>query len=89
MSVQISRQIEETPMTRANRLFAQARAAAAEQVAQLERSMTLAANLSAEIAHGGDIYPVGVRELCRRLADEAEMRGRTLHALSERHLDPC
>lgn len=87
MQAQISRQVE-TPVMRANRLLAEARVAAAEQVAQLEFSMIQAATLSAEIAHGGDIYPAGVRELCRRLAEEAEMRGRTLHALSERHLVP-
>lgn len=71
---------------RANRLLAEARVAASEQVAQLERSMNLAATLSAEIASGGDIYPVGVRELCRRMTEETEARGRTLHALSARLL---
>lgn len=86
MQAQISRQVEETPVMRANRLLAEARVAAAEQVAALERSMSLAATLSAEIASGGDIYPVGVRELCRRMTEETEGRSRTLHALSARLL---
>jgi hypothetical protein len=86
MQAQIARQVEETPAMRADRLLAEARAAAAEQVARLERSMGDAVALSAEIARGGDIYPAGVRELCRRLAEEADMRGRTLHALSDRLL---
>lgn len=86
MQAQISRQVEETPVMRASRLLAEARVAAAEQVAELERSMNLAAILSAEIASGGDIYPVGVRELCRRMTEETEVRSRTLHALSARLL---
>jgi hypothetical protein len=88
MQAQIVSQVE-APVTRANRLLAEARAAAAEQVVQLERSMSMSAALSAEIASGGDIYPAGVRELCRRLTEEADMRGRTLHALSERLLTPA
>jgi hypothetical protein len=89
MQAQISRQVEETPVMRASRLLAEARAAAAEQVVLLEQSMGRAAALSAEIAVGGDIYPAGVRELCRRVTEESEMRGRTLHALSTRLLVNC
>jgi len=76
----------DTPLERANRLFAEARAAAREQVLALERAMDATAALSSQIGDGGDIYPPGVRELCRRLAEEAEMRAKSLNALSTRLL---
>jgi hypothetical protein len=78
---------EASPVERANRLLAEARAAAREHVREVERAIDAAAQLSAQIADGGDIYPPGVRETCRRLAEEAHMHSMTLGALSARLLD--
>ena len=40
--------------------------------------------LSGEIADGGEAYPVGVREIARRLAAECEASGNTIKALAGR-----
>ena len=39
---------------------------------------------SAEIAGGGDAYPVGVRDLARRMAEDCEMKVQTLEAIAAR-----
>jgi hypothetical protein len=75
-----------SPGQRAQRLLAEARAAAREHVDDLEIAMEAAARLSTQIAEGGDIYPAGVRDLCRRLADEAGARRQSLNALAVRLL---
>lgn len=78
---------EASPAERANRLLAEARVAAREQVREVERAIEAAAELSAQIAAGGDIYPPGVREMCRRLAEDAHLHSLSLGALSARLLD--
>lgn len=78
---------DDTPAARVNRLLAEARLAAAEQVAVLEAAMEAAVSLSAQIADGGEIYPPGVRELCRRITEEGAMHARTIGALSARLLE--
>ena len=40
--------------------------------------------MATEIAEGGDAYPPGVRDLCRRLAEDCETRAQTLEAISAR-----
>lgn len=40
--------------------------------------------LSGEIADGGEAYPVGVREIARRLSAECEASGNTIKALAGR-----
>ena len=71
----------ETPAARASRLLAEAREAAAEQVQVLEQSLFSVAAIAREIAEGGEIYPVGVRELCRRLAEDAAAKSQTMEAM--------
>jgi hypothetical protein len=78
---------DDTPAARVNRLLAEARLAATEQVAVLEATMEAAVSLSAQIADGGEIYPPGVRELCRRITEEGAMHARTINALSTRLLE--
>ena len=78
---------DNTPLARANRLLAQARLAAAEQVGVLGTAVDRAVDLSMQIAGGGDIYPPGVRDLCRRFTDEGAAHARTLTALSQRLLE--
>lgn len=75
---------QESPSNRAKRLLAEAKAAALEHVTALEHSMEAVASLSADIADGGDAYPVGVRELSRQLADDMVSRLQTLNAIINR-----
>ena len=75
---------QESPSNRAKRLLAEAKAAALEHVTALETSMEAVASLSADIAYGGDAYPVGVRELSRQLADDIVSRLQTLNAIINR-----
>jgi hypothetical protein len=79
---------EESPAARAIKLYAEARGAALEQVRIVEDSLARVIALSAEIAEGGEVYPAGVRDLCRRLADDLASRSATLDALAQRNLDP-
>lgn len=86
MSVQLSvvSPSPETPAQRANRLMAEAKAAAQEQITALEQALAQVADLAAQIVDGGDIYPAGVRDLCRRMADEAVWKTQTLDAILNR-----
>ena len=78
----------ETAAVRARRLYDEARGAALEQVVAVEASLARVIELAGEIAEGGDVYPVGVRDLCRRMADELAARSATLESLAQRNLDP-
>ena len=55
-----------------------------EQVEILARDMESLAMRSREIADGGDAYPVGVRELCSRMADEMASHAQSMVAIIER-----
>jgi hypothetical protein len=80
----VSTEAPDSPAERARRLYAEAQAAAFEQVEQLQAALDQVVTLSLSIAEGGDIYPAGVRELCRRTAEEANGRRLTLEALAAR-----
>lgn len=69
---------------RIQRLQAEAKGLAQEQVQALEVALLQIERLSCEIADGGDAYPVGVREIARRIAEDCEARGGTLHILAGR-----
>jgi hypothetical protein len=71
----------ETAAQRAKRLMAEARQAAEEQVQAMEASLADIIAMAAEIAEGGEAYPVGVRELARRLVEETQGRLQTLAAI--------
>ena len=83
MSAQLSivASTPERPSARASRLLAEARAAAREQVEVLEQAMADVIAMANEIGDGGDAYAPGVRDLCRRIAEEVAMRGQTLGAI--------
>ena len=74
----------DTPAERAQRLYAEAQQAAMEQVEQLESALDQVVALARSIAEGGDIYPSGIRELCRRSAEDTQGRRMTLEALAAR-----
>ena len=77
--------LHETPGARATRLMTEARQAAEEQVQVLEQALTTAAEIAQHIAEGGEIYPVGVRDLCRRLAEDAVAKSQTLASILLQH----
>ena len=77
----------DAPSVRANRLFAEAREAALEQVHMVENGLSQVINLASEIADGGEIYPAGVRDLCRRLSEDLATRSQTLETLAQRGFD--
>jgi hypothetical protein len=70
--------------TRVRRLQAEARAMAYEHIDELARALENVNRLSSEIAVGGDAYPVGIREMSRRLAEETEGRGQAIEAILAR-----
>jgi hypothetical protein len=57
---------------------------AEEQVIILARDLAAMATRLGEIAEGGDAYPVGIRELCSRMADELGSAAQSMMALMER-----
>ncbi|HEY9235812.1 MULTISPECIES: hypothetical protein [Phenylobacterium] len=65
-------------------LQAQAKALARDQIGALETALLQVERLSAEIANGGEAYPVGIREIARRLAEDCEASGNTLKAIAGR-----
>ena len=71
----------ETTAERVKRLQLEARALAAEQVEALEAVLKQAARMAAEIAEGGDAYPVGARELAGRIAADLPQKAETLKAI--------
>ena len=79
---------QETPALRAKRLMQEARAAAQEQIIQLEEVLVQVVDLAEQIADGGDLYPVGVRDLCRKLAGDSVWTHQTLQAILHRAPEP-
>lgn len=84
LSVVQSAKTLDNPSARANRLFAEAREAALEQVNMVGAGLGQVIALAAEIADGGEIYPAGVRDLCRRLGEELTAKSQTLESLAAR-----
>ena len=75
---------QETLSQRVNRLQAEAKLLAKDHVHELIAAVVEVERLAADIAAGGDVYPAGVREVARRLADDFGSRCQTLAALSAR-----
>ncbi len=71
---------------RIQRLQAEARDLAQGHIGLLRQSLAEVSRLAEEIAGGGEAYPVGAREVCRRLAEEASRQNQNLAAISERHV---
>ena len=69
---------------RIRRLQAEAKSLAREPIHALERALIEVERLSAEIADGGEAYPVGVRDIARRMAEDCEMKVQTLEAIASR-----
>jgi hypothetical protein len=71
----------ESPSERIRRLQQEAQALAREQIEEMQRAMLALGKLAVEVAEGGEAYPVGAREVARRLVDEVSQRGQTLAAI--------
>ena len=74
----------ETVGQRVQRLQAEARQLAKDHVKSLTGAMTELEQLASEIADGGDAYAPGIRDICRRMAEDIESRVPTLDAISAR-----
>lgn len=66
---------------RVKRLQLEAHALALEEIEQLEKLLTQAAEKAKDIASGGDAYPVGVREIAARLAADLPPRAETIRTI--------
>ena len=77
----------DSPAARAQRLYAEAQSAAFEQIKALEDSLSAVVGFATEIADGGDVYPAGIRDLCRRLGEDLSQRAQTLDAITQRALE--
>jgi hypothetical protein len=66
---------------RIRRLQDEARGMAREHVAALEDALSGVSRMAAEIAGGGEAYPVGARELARQLVAECQGRAAALDAI--------
>lgn len=75
----------ESVAQKVRRLQSEAASLAREQVLTLEHALAEVSRLSAEIVDGGEAYPVGAREIARRLAEDAEAAAKNLEMILARH----
>jgi hypothetical protein len=75
----------ETVAQKVRRLQVEAASLAREQVLTLEHALAEVTRLSMEIAEGGEAYPVGAREIARRLAEDSEASAKNLEMILARH----
>ena len=75
----------ETRTQRVRRLQEEARALAREQISEFEVLLSATAKMALEIADGGEVYSIGAREICRRLADELPRTVQTLQVISKKN----
>lgn len=74
----------ETSAQRIQRLQREARALAREQIEAFVRDLEVMARRAAEIAEGGEAYPVGARELASRIAEDLPQKAQSLESLLNR-----
>jgi len=74
----------ETLAQRVSRLQVEAAALAREQMQALHQALDEVERLSNEIVQGGEAYPVGARELARRLAEDTRATAQTMDVLLSR-----
>lgn len=70
--------------SRVQRLQQQARSLATEDVQAFILELRGLEQRAAEIAEGGEAYPAGIRDICQRLAEDAEGKAKTIAALAGR-----
>ena len=74
----------DTGAQRLHRLQVEAHKLAREQIEILTQDLNAIALRATEISDDAASYPVGVRELCSRLADELRLQGQTLASIMAR-----
>jgi hypothetical protein len=74
----------ETAARRIRQLQREARALAREQVDGFARDLDGLAQRAAEIAAGGEAYPVGARELASRIAEDLDQKAKLLANINGR-----
>ncbi|HLI66752.1 MAG TPA: hypothetical protein VKU90_10345 [Caulobacteraceae bacterium] len=74
----------DTGAQRLHRLQVEAHKLAHEQIEILTQDLNAIARRATEVSNDAASYPVGVRELCSRLADELTLQGQTLTAIMAR-----
>lgn len=74
----------DTGAQRLRRLQLEAHKLAREQIDILTQELNAIAARVTEISEAGDSYPVGVRELCSRLADDLTLQSQTLSSIMAR-----
>jgi len=74
----------QTIAERISSLQAEARVLANDHVAQMLTLLTDLERVGLDISEGGEAYPVGVREIARRLAEDSGMAAQTLEAVHQR-----
>ena len=77
--------VRESRTQRVRRLQDEARALAREQISEFELLIDATAKMALEIADGGEVYSIGAREICRRLADELPRTLQTLQVISKKN----
>ena len=75
----------ETVGQRVRRLQDEVASLARQQVQALEEALAHVMRLSTEIFEGGEAYPVGAREVARKLAEDADASAKTLDLILKRH----
>jgi hypothetical protein len=70
---------------RIRRLQSEAKNLAREHILALETALVEVERLAGEIAGGGEAYPVGIREIARRLSEESETRVQAMEAILRRN----
>jgi len=78
-------QEREATSDRIKRLQAETKLLAREHVEALGAALANVARMASEIAEGGDVYPVGAREMARRLTEDATRQAVTLTAILDRY----
>ena len=78
----------DTGAQRLRRLQVEAHKLAREQIEILTQDLNAIAQRATEVSDAADSYPVGVRELCSRLADDLRLQGQTLASIMARTAPP-
>ena len=81
----LSGEARETVGDQIRRLQSEAKGLAREHVKALERALANVERIASEISEGGEAYPVGVREIARRLVDDCQTRAHSLDAIASRN----
>jgi len=69
---------------RMRQLQFEARALGREQIEALARDLGAIATRAAEIAGGGEVYPVGARDIAKRMAEDLPRKVQLLLTLAQR-----